>query len=146
MASAAPFGVGQVLVERNLIVLGDGAGMSPWPSTGVRFTDTGASAPRQSCVAVGTIVIRGHAIRCLPGVQSLAAQTEGAALLLVRDNFVENGLEEPFQNIRCEAVRYFDNRTTAGQLLPGQGRELQDQYEALNTQAEDTVALALCRR
>jgi hypothetical protein len=79
-------------------------------------------------------------------VESLAAEIEGAALLLMRDNFVENGLEDSFQNARCRAVRYFDNRATHGALLPGQDGELQDQYEALNDQAEGTVLLALRKR
>jgi len=67
----------------------------------------------------------------------------GAAALLVFDNVVEVNPSDPIRSVRCDAARYFDNRTLAGMLLPRTDPNTLKPIEELDIPAEDTLVASL---
>jgi hypothetical protein len=141
------FGMGKLVVEANTIELATGTN----GLIAIHLDDAGLSLQAPD-FAHGEVIIRDNTIRYVdgafePGYTGYGIQVNGARNLQVRNNVVEAAPANPVRNIRCGSVKYFNNKSSAGELIQGvdEGKS-NKRYDELETDAEDALVLALLSR
>jgi hypothetical protein len=108
--------VAQFHLERNVIDLAPSPDGVLQP-VAILFDDAGQPTEPPP-YAFGKIVIRENTIVGTAGsLPGLACVVAGATELMLRENRVDSGAEQPLQDTRCQSVRYVNNRTPGGDLL-----------------------------
>jgi len=98
------------------------------------------------------VIIRDNKIRYLDGFfdsscTGYGLQLNGAKNLLVQNNVVECYPSNPVKNNRCGSVKYFNDKTPAGDLIQGVDEGNSDKkYDELETEAELAFLMGFIRK
>jgi hypothetical protein len=135
-------GLNRILVENNSIQLAGG----DEGELGIHLHD-GSLSNQQPDHAHGEVIVRNNKIGYVDEVfdssyEGAGIEINGAKNLTVENNTVEV-TANPIQKERCGAVRYFDNRTPSGALLPGTDPDTGRSIEELDAAAEDALVTSL---
>lgn len=140
------FGTGRILIEGNLIELApeDDAELA----IEVDDATIDASTPDYTH---GEVVIQSNQIRYADGLDDPeytgdGIYAKGVKNLVVRDNVLAVAPENPVRDERCGQVNYNNNKTPAGTLIRGFKEDTDQQYDELETEAEDALVMALFKK
>jgi hypothetical protein len=141
------FGVGNILVERNIIELAKDSSAQFAIHADDDKQDSDASTDTPGYIFT-EVVIRENRIRYLDGDfgsgwTGRAIKVCGARNVLIRDNISELALANPIQNFRCGTAQYFNNKSPRGALIQGYEGVGQTKYSELETESEDALLFTL---
>jgi len=139
-------GLEKLIIESNLFELPSFRVGEPG-AMGIQL-DVDSAGILPPAYAFGDVLVRGNRFRYVdgqfdPAFVGFPMNIKGARTLTVRDNVVETASEFVFLNSFCGSVRYFDNRTSAGDLAPVQEPATDRFTQELDRPAEDTLVLTL---
>ena len=137
------FSAGRLIIEGNVMELRPGVSNQ----RAIQASDNVSTAPTYDYV-YGDVIIRNNKIRYVDGAApndsgATLIEVQGTKSLMVQSNILDTIATQPLANRRCGSTTYFNNRTPGGVLLRGVNKDNNNQYDELETEAEDAFVLAL---